>query len=175
MGKFKKYLNENEEKISEIYSALEELDENELDEFGYLLYSEFFDTDEELEEYAFDVDDIREMVAVLGPELYDDILEFLAVEFEVNTDLATMDSEMQEAVSRRMKVNRMNRKKRKFMSRSKAEMRRSKTKRRQEARKKKAARKRYYKANKTKLTAYNRSRRAALKKGKHITKIRRSA
>lgn len=169
MGSFKKFLMEEDETLQQIYAILEELSEEEIDEFGFVLYYEFFDdedTDEDDYDF-FELDDIKEMINSLGPEFYDEILYLLEEDDE--------DDDLEEGVSRAMKAKNMNRKKRKFMVKSKAIMKRTKVKRKQLARKDKAKRKRYYRANKKKLASYQRSRAKAIKKGKHFSKLRRSA
>jgi hypothetical protein len=85
------------------------------------------------------------------------------------------EEELEEGVSRRMKTSNVNRQKRKFMAKSKADMRKDKTKRKKAARASKADRKRYYRANKQKIKAYSKSYRANVKSGKHKVKKRRSA
>lgn len=175
MGSFKTYLQENEDKLQQICDILDGLSEEEIDELGYVLYSEFFDADEEFEEEdEFEIDDVKDMVQALGAEFYDDILDLLEPE-----DLDLDDTEdlenVEEGVGRRMLTKNFNRKKRKFMATSKAQLRRTKVKRKQDARKTKAARKRYYRANKVKIAAYQKSRAAAIKKGKHKVKVRRAA
>jgi len=83
--------------------------------------------------------------------------------------------DLEEAVSRRMKAQNRNRKKRKFMQTSRAELRRTKQKRKIQARKTKQSRKRYYRANKNKIKNYQKSRADAIKKGTHKVKVRRKA
>lgn len=175
MGQFKQYLQENEEALAQITSILDELTEDELDILGYVIYNEFFDDndeDESDEEEEFSKEDILAMVKELGPDMYEEILDMMEEEVEDNDDIET---EIEEGVSRIMRTKNMNKKKRKFMSNSKADLRRTKTKRKQKARKDKAKRKRYYRANKKKIAAYQKSRAAAIKKGKHKVKVRRKA
>jgi hypothetical protein len=92
-----------------------------------------------------------------------------------NPDDCDICDDLDEGISRIMKTKNMNKKKRKFMATSKAELRKTKVKRKQAARKNKAKAKRYYKANKKKIAAYQKSRAAAIKKGKHKVKMRRKA
>jgi len=106
-----------------------------------------------------------EIINELGPEFYDDILAELEYYEE--------DDELEEGVSRRMKTKSFNRKNRKYMSKTKSNLRKEKAKRRKENRKSKAKRKRYYKINKKKISAYQKSRNTAIKKGKHKTKVRK--
>ena len=191
MGSFKKFLSEAEDYLAMINSILDQLDDEELDEFGYVLYTDFFDTEEEEESPAednaegetgeedeadepFTRADVDEMIQILGVEMYSSILELL--DEEDGEDWAgEEEDDLEEGVTRRMVAKNMNRKKRKFMKNSKAMMRRTKAVRKRLARKTKAKRRRYYRANKVKIAAYQKSRSAAIKKGKHKVKLRRAA
>jgi hypothetical protein len=105
MGTFKIYLQENEDKLQQIYDMLDELSDEELDDFGSYLYYEFFEdededdentSDEELDpeeeefdpdEDIFDIDTIKDMIMELGPEMYSDILDLLSPdEFDSDDD-----------------------------------------------------------------------------------------
>lgn len=168
MQNFKEYLNENKAQLEKIHSILDELDENEANEFGEFLYYEFLEDDLEEDDLDFfDNDDIRMMIDELGESFYSDILQFLELDGE--------DEEMEEAVSRILKTGNKNRKKRKFMKNTKADLRKTASKRKKSNRASKADRKRYYRANKNKISAYQKSRGAAIKKGSHKVKKRRSA
>lgn len=150
----------------QIEIELSELSDEELDEFGSVLHGEFFDEDDDFGDDVYTREDIDVMIAELGEEFFEDILDMLE-EIE--------DEELDEAVSRRMKSQNRNRKKRKFMQTSRAELRRTKQKRKIQARKTKQARKRYYRANKNKIKNYQKSRAEAIKKGTHKVKVRRKA
>jgi len=192
MGKFKEYLQlylkENEDIFQQILDILDELSEEDLDDFGQVLIDEFLEEDpkgedeeESDDEDYFDVDDIKEMLAEIPQEYYDVILDLLSPEeFEGDddsyeeTDGNEFETEdLGEAVSRRMKVKTMNKKKRKFQTKTKAQLRRGKAQRKVQARKDKPKKKRYYRANKMKLKAHKKSYTAAIKKGKHNVKLRR--
>jgi len=237
MGSFKSFLAENEDLFQQITDILDELSEDEIDELGYVLYSDFFtdtddvEDDEDIQEFS--KEDVIDMIKELGPDMYEAILEMLedddedddeeddddedmdessplemikkflgkkifhknyqaALEMMKKTGRSAADiarvfdhvdareldklaTQMNEAVSRFMKARNMNKKKRKFMSTSKAELRRTKAQRRRDARKNKAKARRYYKANKAKIAKYQKSRSDAIKKGKHKVKKRRNA
>lgn len=185
MGSFKNFLNEQEDEnlFKEIHDIVATLGEDELNEFGYYLYSEFFDEEEGEEEETpeddeFTIDDVMEMIAELGPEFYGEILDMLDFEeddIESHHGGEDIDNDIQEGVSRIMRQKNFNRKKRKFMSNTKADMRRTKAKRKMAARQNRAKRKRYYRANKKKISAYQKSRNTAISKGKHKVKLRRPA
>jgi vacuolar-type H+-ATPase subunit I/STV1 len=181
MGSFKKYLSENEDLLSQINHELAELNADELDTLGYIIYNELFDMDDEDESDEvedFKLEDIQAMIAELGPEFYQDILDMLEEIEDDSEEEEEDDSEeddLEEGVSRTMKQKNFNRKKRKFMSNSKADMRKSKAKRKQDARASKSKRKRYYRANKAKIASYQKTRSDAIKKGKHKVKKRRNA
>lgn len=179
-GGFKEFLSESSECCEydeettdlkmQIEIELSELSDEELDEFGSVLHGEFFDEDDGFEDDVYTREDIDVMIAELGEEFFEDILDMLE---EIEDE--EMDEEMDEAVSRRMKSQNRNRKKRKFMQTSRAELRRTKQKRKIQARKTKQARKRYYRANKNKIKNYQKSRAEAIKKGTHKVKVRRKA
>jgi hypothetical protein len=209
---------------------LSELSDEELDEFGSVLHGEFFDEDDEFEDDVYTREDIDVMIAELGEEFFEDILDMLEEiedleEKSINHEIKMFfnkalmkknymmaldhmkisgknaaDSakifkgvdarelqkmydgmiaedieDLEEAVSRRMKAQNRNRKKRKFMQTSRAELRRTKQKRKIQARKSKQSRKRYYRANKNKIKNYQKSRADAIKKGTHKVKVRRKA
>lgn len=157
--------------MSEIESLLSDMDDDEIDEFGYVLYTEFFD-EEDQDEYEdfFTIDDVKEMINELGEDFYEEILDMLQIEVSDTTD-----PDLNEVVSRIMKQRNMNRKLRKYMSTSSAKLRQQKAARKKAARQNKASRKRYYRANKAKIAAYQKSRREAIKKGKHKVKLRRKS
>lgn len=166
---FKDYLNSIKENdlLQQIKDVLIELSEEEMDEFGWYLYSEFFDCDEDCDEDEFTIDDIMSMLSEIDEDIYEDILDMLEVDEFDDSD------EMSEAISRRMNISNMNRKKRKFMSISKTKLRQQQAARKRANRSNRVARKRYYRANKQKIAAYQKSRAAAIKTGKHKVKIRR--
>lgn len=192
MGKFKDFLKEdNNDTLQAIYDILDEMSEDEIDEFGYFLNSEFFDEDMDSDgniidpdDQEYTLDDIKSMIVDLGPEMYTDLLDMLQPEdinFNDEDDEDEEDEEdemdggeMGEGVSRRLKVSKMNKKSRKFMALTKAQFRQSRALRLRKNRQTKAARKRYYRINKRKIASYQKSRSDAIKKGKHIVKIRRS-
>lgn len=170
MGEFKKFLSENEEKYNAILSILDELEEGELDELGVILYTQFFDYDDDTDLSYFTKDDLIEMIKSLGSDMYDEILEFV----EEETGLEEPE-EMDESVSRIMKKSNMNRKKRKFMGKSFAELRKTAASRKKANRENRASRKRNYRANVQKIKSYAKSRSGAIKKGLHNVKLRRKA
>lgn len=173
---FKEFLRENEDMFNAIKNALAEMSEEEIDMFGSYLADEFFDDmGEEYSDELYSIDDVMEMITILGPDMYDEILFELSFDEdeEMDDDEDYEDEEMDEAVSRRLSISNYNRQKRKFMKTSKAELRRTKAQRKIAARVTKAKRKRYYKANKQKISSYQKSRAEAIQKGKHIVKLRR--
>lgn len=168
MKKFSEFFESRdaEDTLDRILTIMDTMSEEDIDEFGTVLYSEFFDEDEEDFGDVFTVDDVDTMIHELGPEMYDIILDLLE-------ELEEEDDELEEAVSRRMQPGSYNRKKRKYMSISRSQHRQTKAERRRKARQTKQARKRYYRANKKKIAMYQKSRNDAIKKGKHKVKVRR--
>lgn len=187
MGKFKEFLRENdltEDLFEDISEILDEMSEEELDQFGHFLYYEFFnedefedETDEDQEAIIFTRKDIDKMIDELGSTFYHDILFFLSDENEDDSDSEEESEEdnMYEGVSRRMSAKNLNKKKRKFMKLSVAALRKTKVQRKHAAIASRADRKRYYKANKTKIAAYQKSRNTAIEKGKHFVKLRKKS
>jgi len=172
MLEFKKFVEVTEQKERLIAEILAQLSEDEIDEFGEVLYTEFFSSDsesEESEDYFFGLEDVQQMVSSLGAGMLDDILDLLDEDDELP------EEDLDESFSRVMKKSRMNRKTRKFMTKSKAELRKTKAQRKRSNRENKAKRKRTYRANKTKIKAYQKSRSAAIKKGTHKVKLRRKS
>jgi hypothetical protein len=170
MKKFSEFFESRdaEDILDQILTIMDTMSEEDIDEFGTVLYSEFFDEDEEDFGGVFTVDDVDTMIHELGPEAYDIILDLLD-ELEDEFD----EDELEEGVSRRMQPGSYNRKKRKYMSISRSQHRQTKAERRRKARQTKQTRKRYYRANKKKIAMYQKSRNDAIKKGKHKVKVRR--
>ena len=171
---FIKYLKEQNYEIlyKSILTKLEDLSPEELDYLGYVLYDQFLDLseDEDFEE-EFTYEDALEIINVIykdSPEALEFIDELLDFEDDCEDDL-------EEGASRRMKTTAFNKKKRKFMGNSKADLRKTKTDRKRSNRANKQKRKRYYKANKQKISKYQKSRANAIKKGKHTVKKRRQS
>jgi len=163
---FKQFLKESEDNLIKIKAILSEMSADEIDEFGVYLYEEFFDMDESEDLDQFEISDVETMIKLLGETFYNQILDMLDEDDETY--------EMEEGASRVMKASNLNKKKRKFMGNSKADLRKTKAQRKKDARMNKSKTKRYYKANKTKIAAYQKSRSDAIKKGKHNVKLRKT-
>lgn len=175
----------------EIKNILDDLSEDEVDEFGAFLSVEFFETSEDdIDELFFDVDNVIEMITELGSEaesedekeeIYSFILDLLLPEDFENSKYLDYDNEleyeedMSEGVSRVMKAKNLNRKKRKFFQKTAATLRKERAKRVKKNRENRASRRAYTRVNKAKLKAYQKSRATFMKKGKHFKKIRRQA
>jgi len=155
-----------QDKLGDITHELEEMNSFEIDEFGSFLYNTFFDNiqDAEDDEGVFDLADVQAMIEALGPMLYDFILELLE-----------STEELEESVSRSLKRSNINRKKRTFMSNTKADLRKTQVERRKKNRLSRVDRKRYYMVNKKNIQSYQKSRNAAIKSGQHKVKIRHNA
>lgn len=192
MGDFRQFLNENDDSLVKIKESINGMGPEEIDEFGFYLFAEFFDSFEDgvedaddAEEIIFTHEDVLEMIQALGSEMYPDVLDMLGEvseeefeeilrdddgEFTPSTEYPSMD----EGVSRIMLSKNRNRKRRKFMAKSKTKMRQSVSQRKLIARQNRNKVKRYYRANKSKIKAYQKSRRTAIKAGKHIVKVRKN-
>lgn len=172
---------DNDSLYMEIQNILEHMSDDEIDEFGAFLAVEFFDTpEEEVEDVYFELDNVLEMINDLGSESYNFLLDLLLPEeFPTSDDDETEyveidgDYELDEAVSRVMKVTKLNKKKRKFFKKSAAELRKERAERVKKNRLTKASRRAYRRANISKLKAYQKSRKTFVKKGRHFVKIRR--
>ena len=194
MGKFKDFLIEQSEDdivvdldtlssvelLQIINDELSQMDEEEINLFGYVLYNEFFDDAETAEDdyEDFTIEDVQAMIAELGAEFYADIADLLLPDEESDDEEMDDDEEtdgIDEAVARVMKRKNMNRKKRKFFKKTKAELRKGLAARRKANRLNKAKRKKYFRVNKKRIELYKKSRATAIKKGRHIKKVRRGA
>lgn len=170
----------------EIENTLDNMSEDEIDEFGAFLSVEFFDiTEDEIEDEYFDKKVVLNMIKELGEDSYEFILDLLLPEdFESSADYTgdgnyeeetEEDLGLDEGVSRVMKAKNRNLKKRKFFKKSAATLRRERADRMKKNRINRAARKGYQRINKEKLASYQKSRARFMKKGKHFAKIRKQA
>lgn len=193
MGKFKQFLLEDDsddflsdaQLLELINSELDDMDEDEIFAFAYVLYYEFFeDEDNPDDNYDdFDIEDVKEMIAILGPDYYVDVLDLLLPDeeedgFDWNSiDIGddTEEEAVGEAVGRIMKRKNFNRKKRKFFKKTKADLRKGLSARRKANRLNKSKRKKFYRINKKRIASYQKSRATAIKKGRHMKKVRRGA
>ena len=193
MGDFRQFLNENDDSLAKIKESISTMGPEEIDEFGFYLFAEFFDSfedgveDADAEEIIFTHEDVLEMIQALGSEMYPDVLDMLDEVSEEEFEEILRDddgeftpgsipdySDIDESVSRIMLSKNRNRKRRKFMAKSKTKMRQSVAQRKRIARQNRTKVKRYYRANKSKIKAYQKSRRTAIKSGKHIVKVRKN-
>ncbi len=193
MGDFRQFLNENDDYLAKIKESVGTMGPEEIDEFGFYLFAEFFDSfedgveDADAEKIIFTHEDVLEMIQALGSEMYPDVLDMLEEVSEEEFEEILRDddgeftpgsipdySSIDESVSRIMLSTNRNRKRRKFMAKSKTKMRQSVAQRKRIARQNRNKVKRYYRANKSKIKAYQKSRRTAIKAGKHIVKVRKN-
>lgn len=176
-------------KINTLLETINQLTIEETDAFGTYLYETFFNTDEHDEhdehdqhdeQYGFTKIDIKNMLVLIIQQcselndaeiIIDNLLDDLSYDEQSNE----FENTLIEGVSRRMLPSHLNHKRRKFMKKSRAVLRREKTKRKRLNRLTRMKRKRYYKANKLKIKAYQKSRRSMIKRGRHIVKLRRRA
>ena len=182
--------------LKEIQNILEGMADDEIDEFGAFLSVEFFETSEdEIEDVYFDLETVLYMIkefvddysAEYGDavEAYEIILDLLLPEdFMSSADYTDdgnyeedlgLDEDVNEGVSRIMKVKKLNRKKRKFFTKSAASLRKERAVRVKKNRLNRADRKAYQRINKAKIKGYQKSRAKFMKKGKHFTKVRRQS
>ena len=149
-----------------VYQKLEELTEDELDELGYYIYTEYYDDVEDADDLSFGREDIDCMISELGEyseDLFDDLFEILFEEDPESFDFT-------EAVGGRfLAKNRQKRKNRRFKNRKTvAQKRREKILNKVKNRKNRAQRRRYYRKNKQKIASYLKSYNQEVKSGRHI-------
>jgi hypothetical protein len=178
---------EDEFTIEDILAMLDEVDEEFYSDILDMLQVDELDLDDsevELDEayveyrgkYYDVMYDVRKGYVAVGKGPYKNQIKRRSfTKLDDAKEHAELELDLDEGVSRIMKQRNMNRKKRKYMSTSRAKLRRTAAQRKRANRMNKNKRKRYYRANKQKIAAYQKSRRAAIKKGKHKVKIRRSA
>lgn len=163
-------------KLNTLLDTVNQLTHEELEDFGYYLYDNFLEDDDEIEVGEFSNFEVKKMIRIIinSCETTDEA-EFIISNLLDDLSYTTETEELSESVSRRMLPSHFNHRRRKFMKKSKAKMRIEKFKRKRLNRKTRMKRKRYYRANKIKIKAYQKSRRFMIKKGRHIVKIRRNA
>lgn len=156
--------------IDDLFDEIGTLDDDELDEFGSYIDTNFLDGENE-DDFDFDIEDVKDMVNIICQDnnLIGVLMDIVSNGIDVGED------DVNEAVTRILTNKRMNKKKRKFMTKSASQLRRERSGRVRSNRANKSKKKRYYTANKTKIKAYQKSRNGAIKKGKHKVKKRRKA
>ena len=163
--------------LPEVLAELDTLDDEEIDELGVYLTTTFLDyeypegIEDGEEEEPFDREELTRIVKLLCKEYQ--FIGFL--KGIIHDGVPEAQERLEESPARVMKAKSMNKKKRKFMTKSASQLRRETSSRKRDANKNRAKKKRYYKANKTKIASYQKSRTNAIKKGKHQTKKRRTA
>lgn len=165
----------------EIKNILEQMSDDEIDEFGAFLAVEFFDVGlDEVDDTYYDYDNVIELINELGEESYGFILDLILPEdFPDGTDAEYNEFDdldgLDEAVSRRMGIKKLNKKKRKFFTKSAATLRKERSGRLKKNRLNRATNRSYKRVNKEKIKAYQKSRATFMSKGRHFTKIRRKS
>lgn len=188
--------------LFQIYTEVYQASDSELQDYLEILADECEDNIEDLDDIDSDEEDegrqylINQIIycsLLLIDEGYDyeDILELLEIEEseidltddeieDIFDDLVDMfndfyeDDDVNERVKGRFTAKNYNRKKRKFMSKSKARLNRERTKRKQDTRKSRSKRRQYYRKNRAKLKRYRAQYAKAVKSGRHKKKIRRA-
>jgi len=169
------YLEDINLMYDEIIEELKEMDEDEVSDFGAVLYTEFFgdEYDGEYEEvvsnisdYHFTYEEVLELINKMGLDSFDIVLDLLQDEDDYDTN---------EGVSKKMKISNYNKKKKKYQKKSAAEIKRGKRMAKIAYKKNKINIKKYRTKNKAKTKAYQKSRREAIKKGVHKVKLRRKS
>lgn len=163
-----------EDIISLIKDELDSMDAEELQLAGDYIYDEYLvfepgeeepELDSNYEETDFEgdytVDELVEIIDLLDDESLEDLLIDLSDEEHIDETVAT-----------RMNVGNLNRKRRKFMSNSVSDLRKTSAARKRYNNAHRAQRKAYYRANKTRISKYQHDYRQKVAKHKHIKKIR---
>lgn len=187
--KFSEWMRESEEidelspeRRSELDELFSELEDDEIDYLGQILFA-YFSDHEDFEDFSdeteFNLDDLNAMVNAIGSDSYNAIATIISSESESLEDIFNeidsiieVDYDVSEAIAKRMKVGNMN-KSREFMEITKAKLRATAANRRVQLRKTKHKRRANYRKNKRRIKAYAKSRADAIKSGKHIVKHRR--
>lgn len=186
-----------------LITKLTQTSDETLGVFGAYLYYTFYGNDEdEQPDYNFNFFDCVKMLSDLSddPDCYESLLfDFQSLdkndEIQINYDFSDADdaaftsdndvhtvmpddvvnNQISERVSNVFAIKNMNRKKRKFFTLSKADLRRTAPKRKLELRMTFNKRKRYYNQHKNQLSKRAKMYNAAIKKGRHFTKLRRKS
>jgi hypothetical protein len=172
MIKFSEYLLNGSSLIQSIENELDTMSVEDINNFGEYLYDEYFDfenpVEDDEEEYEnidlIDKEEIIDLLNNMNDEELNDI--YIDISFEM--------SDITEAPSQRMKTTNLNKKKRKFMKKTSAQLRREKIARVKSNRKNKSKRKQYYKKNKSKISKYKKDYNKNVKSGKHTKKTRKN-
>lgn len=185
----------DEEKLIMIHDIIGTMNDDEIDDFGVWLYSEFFEIDDDEIKYIFNISEVRKMVTLLGSEYYDEILDYIDPnekfidvdyftddgEIDLSPDIVDEsedDHELNERMKRYMLMKNVNRKKKKFF-RSHGGL---KSRRRRDLasgahkrliRKNRVANRRKYRQNRMFIKAYQKSRKDKINKGMHNVKLYR--
>lgn len=168
------FLSEGDDFLSKIKAELSSMDKYEVDDFGNYLYDEYVyddaleydvadDTEigDDTEKYELiDIDEIMDIISDMDSEMLSMIYD----------DLTYEDEDITEKVTRKLHINKN---RRKFMTKTRTDLRKEQTVRRRENRMSKQERRAYYKKNRANILAYSRDYYLKNKAGKHFKKIRK--
>jgi hypothetical protein len=184
----------DDEKLIMIHDIIGTMNDDEIDDFGVWLYTEFFEIDDEELKYIFNISEVRKMVTLLGSDYFDEILDyidpddkFIDVDYftndgEINIDdVATDESEdpkLNEHMKRYMVMKNVNRKKKKFFRahgglKSKRRRDLASGQHRRLRRMNRIANKRKYRKNRMYLKSYLKNRAEKIDNGIHHVKLYR--
>lgn len=188
MQTFKQFLESDGEYLPDseiieyVKNTLPDLDEDTIDAIGYILYTNYFDSEEPVEDLIFNLEDVEYMLSLLSPEdqesAYLDIFDELFDDSEVYNEPGSPETpEPSEAAvterhARGLKASKRNRNKNAHFANmmTKGKARAKKQANKKIARLKRVERRKYARANVVAIKAYNKSYNAAVKAGKHIKK-----
>lgn len=169
-------MNEDVSFLSKIKIELDTMDPYEIDDFGNFLYDEvFYDDSEDDVEIDDVVDSDSETYELIDKSEIIDLLTDMdeeVLELIYNDLIYAEDDESDELTEKVSKKLHTNKKKRKFMGKSRTDLRKETTVRKRLNRMNKMDRKAYYKRNRVNILAYSRDYYKKLKAGKHFKKLR---
>lgn len=177
--------------IDDLVALVDYLDDEEARELHKTLVDVFVDPDEKLStvptysepddiiDILNDIDDYARqdgdelfinLIALILTDIYDSYFEDITPEVLKESLRSGI---LLEKVSIRMSKKNLNKKRNKFFSKTKNDLRVTAAQRRKDARIKKADRKRYYRMNRINIRKYQKSRHQNVASGKHLQKIRK--
>lgn len=169
------FLSEGDDFLSKIKAELTTMDKYEIDDFGNYLYDEYLyddaleygvdDGSDEPETGDYELIDVAEIIELIS-DMDSEMLEI------IYDDLTYDQEDITEKVMRKIHINKN---RRKFMTKTRTDLRKEQTVRRRENRMSKQERRAYYKKNRANILAYSRDYYVKNKAGKHFKKVRKKS
>lgn len=170
------FLSEGDDFLSKIKSELSSMDKYEIDDFGNYIYDEYIyddaldyevaDDSDDTDTGEYELIDVAEIIDIIA-DMDDEMLQMIYDDLTYE-----QEEEITEKVTRKIHINKN---RRKFMTKSRTDLRKEQTVRRRENRMSKQERKQYYKKNRANILAYSRDYYLKNKSGKHFKKVRKKS